>query len=120
EITTTAPQVKVGGVWTPVSEVHAKNGGVWTKVWPTALPPTPTNLRLQFTVWQNGRYEVQPLWDPVQSELADGYHIEVTRVGGNAGQADHVIVDQGRTNYYYDVYMGTLGGCVVTYRVRSY
>jgi len=120
EITTTPPQAKVSGNWVPITEIHVKNAGAWVKVWPTALPPTPTNLRFQFKAWQNSRYEVQPLWDPVQSAQADGYHLEVTRAGGDASQADKVSVDTVRDNWWWDPYCGTTAGAVLTYRVRSY
>jgi hypothetical protein len=55
------------------------------------------------------------LWDPVLN--VDSYDLEVTRVGGQ-NPANAVVVNL-TTNYWNDIYPGTTGGIVLTYRVRS-
>ena len=114
------PKANVGGTWKDVKEIHVKSAGAWIRVWPPIAPPTPTNMRFGTTVWSaNNRYEVQSVWDPVQTSLADGYQLEITRQGGTNPVTAQVL-DVGTNNFYNDVFPGTTGGIVLSYRVRSY
>lgn len=121
EVTTIAPQVNDAGTWKNIIEAWCNDAGTWKKVWPNLVAQTPTNLRFGTRVWANNRYEVQVIWDPiVDGTTYDKYQLEVTRTGGSASAASAVVVDfSPGTNSWNDIYCGTTGGAVLTYRVRS-
>jgi len=117
---TDVPSALVGGTWKAIKEIHVKSSGAWVRVWPPVNPPTPTNMRFGTTQWINAHYEVQTVWDPVQSSLFDGYELEITRVGGPYATPPTIIDTGSRNNFITDVAVGETGGIVVSYRVRSY